>query len=1204
MHPATGLKDEKRMGTDLQQTLLQLFQQVCDNPDSMPVISVDAWQQDSVEWQLLSGFQAVLERLQQSSQEAQRNAEQLREKEVEYRSIFEATDGVFIASLDGYPVEANPAICKMFGYSYEEFIGLDPTTFIHPDSLYLQDEHVQASREDNQYQSQGVVLRKDGSSFLAEAHTTPFMYKGKPHILAMVHDISERVRAEEQVREKENQYRSIFEATTDTVFIVDLEDGHVIEANPAACKVYGYSHEEFIGLPPHAIIHPDVLPNFLEKALPAIRAGGEYHTRGVNLRKDGSAFPIEVHETSFTYQGKQQMLVVIRDITEQVRAEEELREKEEQYRSIFEASVDGLLISDMEGEHLIEANPAICAMNGYTREELLALPPANLIAPEDHHLVAESLETIKQGGQFYNHSVALRKDGSTFQAESRGSTFMYKGKPHILTISRDITERIQVEEQLREKEAEYRSVFEASTDGLVINDLEDGHLVEANPAMYTMHGYTYEEFMALHPMTFIHPDSHTLFAEFLTTVKAGHQFQDRAVDIHKDGTPFPVEVHGTTFTYKGKPHVLAVVRDVTERVQAEQDLREKEVQYRSIFEATTDGLIIIDLESGRIVEANPAACKIYGYEYDEFIGSSATVTSHPDDLPFIVENVLPMIKAGGEFRAQGIGLHKDGTTFHLDVHDTAFVYQGKPHILAAVRDITEQVQAEQALGEKEVQYRSIFEATTDGLIIADLDGSIVEANPAACKMYGYSYEEFLSLHGTDITSLNSLDLMAEALQTIKTGNKRLSSIQATGLRKDGTTFSTEGYGTPFIYKGKRHVLAVVRDITELVQANQLLEQRVEERTRELSTLLEVSHNVASTIELFPLLELILDQLQVLVRYNGASILLVDGEDLVIVYFRGIWTYPDERLLNRRYPLKEAIQAGLPLKAFVLDDAMDDTPVSRYFRAVNSDIPEIDTGAIRSWMHVPLMLKEKLIGFFQISASEPYYYTAQHVTLVQAIANQAAVAIENARLYEQAQELAALEERQRLARELHDSVSQALYGITLGTHTARALLDRDPSLVAEPLNYVLSLSEAALAEMRALIFELRPESLETEGLVTSLTKQGTALQVRHNITVSLALCNEPDVPLKIKQELHRVAQEALHNIVKHASANKAELRLSYDTTGVMLEVHDNGRGFDARGSFPGHLGLRSMHERMYRLGGKLHIESQPGIGTIIRAWLPL
>jgi signal transduction histidine kinase len=140
-------------------------------------------------------------------------------------------------------------------------------------------------------------------------------------------------------------------------------------------------------------------------------------------------------------------------------------------------------------------------------------------------------------------------------------------------------------------------------------------------------------------------------------------------------------------------------------------------------------------------------------------------------------------------------------------------------------------------------------------------------------------------------------------------------------------------------------------------------------------------------------------------------------------------------------------------------------------------------------------------------------------------------------------------------------------------------------------------------MRALIFELRPESLEAEGLITALTKQAAALHARHNIVVQLDLCSEPEVSLKVKRELYRVAQEALHNTVKHAEASKVDLRLHLADGEVMLEVRDDGKGFEATGSFPGHLGLHSMLERIESLDGALQIESAPGEGTSIRARIP-
>jgi signal transduction histidine kinase len=253
--------------------------------------------------------------------------------------------------------------------------------------------------------------------------------------------------------------------------------------------------------------------------------------------------------------------------------------------------------------------------------------------------------------------------------------------------------------------------------------------------------------------------------------------------------------------------------------------------------------------------------------------------------------------------------------------------------------------------------------------------------------------------------------------------------------------------------------------------------------------------------------------------------------------------------------------------------------------------------------VPLVFRGRALGAMSCSYPVGFAPSDDEIAFLATIADQAAVAVETARLFAEVQGKAALEERQRLARELHDSVSQALYGIALGARTARTLLDRDPSRVAEPLDYVLSLAEAGMAEMRALIFELRPESLAEEGLVAALGRHAAALRARHQLVVEAGLCPEPDVPLPVKEALYRVAQEALHNAVKHARASRLDLRLALTANGVLLEVSDDGVGFDTGGSFPGHLGLRSMRERVERLGGALTVESVLGSGTLIRAEVP-
>jgi signal transduction histidine kinase len=421
-------------------------------------------------------------------------------------------------------------------------------------------------------------------------------------------------------------------------------------------------------------------------------------------------------------------------------------------------------------------------------------------------------------------------------------------------------------------------------------------------------------------------------------------------------------------------------------------------------------------------------------------------------------------------------------------------------------------------------------------------------------------------------------------------------------------------GEPFTPADRRLLEELVRQAglaahavlltADLQRSYEQLEQRVQERTRELSSLLEISHTVASTLQLKPLLGLILEQLKLVIDSTGSSILTLEGEDLVILDYRDPISH--EHLVPLRFPVKhlgllwEALRAR---ESIIVPDLREETPLAQAVRVAMGELRDTTLQDVHTWMAVPLILKDHVIGMLVLTSSQAQAFTERHATLALAIANQAAIAIENARLYAQAQALAALEERQKLARELHDSVSQALYGIALGAHTARTLLDRDPDLVAEPLEYVLSLAKAGLAEMRALIFELRPESLETEGLVSALSKQAAALQARYDVPVETDLCDEPSLSLTVKQELYRVAQEALHNTVKHAGASQVNVRLGQTAEAIILEIRDNGRGFDSASSFPGHLGLLSMQERVKNLAGVLSIESTPGQGTTIRARVP-
>jgi PAS domain S-box-containing protein len=308
-----------------------------------------------------------------------------------------------------------------------------------------------------------------------------------------------------------------------------------------------------------------------------------------------------------------------------------------------------------------------------------------------------------------------------------------------------------------------------------------------------------------------------------------------------------------------------------------------------------------------------------------------------------------------------------------------------------------------------------------------------------------------------------------------------------------------------------------------------------------------------------------------------------------------------RHAGARLPQMDAIEDGMPV--------VREGAVSRFLSNPPSEPswePALEMLRGVSWdsiVSVPLIYQGRVVGALSGYYPRGYHLSDAETVFLKIVADHAAAIAENARLFTDAQAHVALEERQRLARELHDSVSQALFAIALGARTALEHLKQNPAAARAPLDYVVQLAEAGLAEMRALIFELRPESLEKEGLVGALAKQTAALRARYGITVDEFISAEPEASLAVKEALFRIAQEALNNTAKHARASHVELHLNLVGETLVAEVRDDGAGFEPDAQFPGHLGLQSMRERAFRLGGRVEITSSTGQGTTVRAVIP-
>ncbi|MGH2712906.1 MAG: GAF domain-containing sensor histidine kinase [Thermoleophilaceae bacterium] len=258
--------------------------------------------------------------------------------------------------------------------------------------------------------------------------------------------------------------------------------------------------------------------------------------------------------------------------------------------------------------------------------------------------------------------------------------------------------------------------------------------------------------------------------------------------------------------------------------------------------------------------------------------------------------------------------------------------------------------------------------------------------------------------------------------------------------------------------------------------------------------------------------------------------------------------------------------------------------------------------MRSFLGVPIVGGDEVVGAFYLTDKEGEVdFTAADQELIEMLAPHAALAMENARLSERSRELSIVEERNRLARDLHDSLVQKLFGVVLAAKSASTLLERDAGEARGQVDRLGELAQDAISELRSLVFQLRPAAIETEGLAEALRKHVEVLRRVHSTTVELELGGRPRLRPGVDDEVFRIAQEALHNALRHARAGRIKVRLDENADGLALSVEDDGAGFD-----PGaatlrarRLGLTSMEERARELGGMLEIESAPGAGTSVR-----
>jgi PAS domain S-box-containing protein len=455
--------------------------------------------------------------------------------------------------------------------------------------------------------------------------------------------------------------------------------------------------------------------------------------------KDGTLHWDEVVIQRVELGGERRILAVTREITERKRTEQALRDSESLYRGLFNASADAMVLRDADFR-VVDVNPSYTTMSGYSREETIGAGRVLTVEDEDNARWLAAHRGLLAGGQLRFEFSARRKDGSPYEAEVRGMPVSWNERPHVLYVTRDITERKRAERALAASEEQYRGIFNASADALVLWNSEL-KVVDVNPAYLRIYRQRREDVVGLgypahYPKEYVERRQ-----QLIRRALAGETCELQTQSYRPDGELFEVEWRVVPVLHRGEPHALAIARDITERKAAEAALRASEEQYRAVFEASVDGLLLWDA-GHRIVDVNRAFLAMHGYRREELIGGT-TPAFIPPELREQCAELLPDILGGKPCHIESRSRRRGGEEIEVEIHGVPVLYQGRPHVLIVLRDITERKRAEQALKLREEQYRVIFDGSADALVLWDEDIRIVDVNRAFTAMYGFAREEVI-----------------------------------------------------------------------------------------------------------------------------------------------------------------------------------------------------------------------------------------------------------------------------------------------------------------------------------------------------------------------------------------------------------------------------------------------------------------------------
>ena len=1087
----------------------------------------------------------------------------IKEQEEYVKSIFSSAPigiGVVINRVFN---KVNLKLCEMTGYTQEELIGKS-SKILYPtleefnrvgSQKYSQIEHAGSGTLETKFRT------KDGHIIYILLSSTPIdkndLLKG---VTFTALDITSRKLDEESLR----QYENIVSSSSDLIALVD-KNYKYLAANNSYLDSFNLTKNELIGKNVLEVFGDTFFYKVLKpKAEKCMKGEAVNYQEWLNISESNTAY---MDVSYFPYKGKENkvlgFVVNARNITERKLIDETLNEQMRINQQILETTMDGYILADTEG-NIQEVNSSYSKMIGYSQLELqtMNISALEIVLPKE--VIDQRIQQMVSKGGLKFKTKHKHKLGYSIDLDVSITVIKKKEEVLIAALVRNISEQLKAEIKIRESEDKFSKIFKITPYVLIISRISDGKLLDFNDYTMKIIGLSREEMLnrTSTDLGLLSSEQRNILVDKIES-KGFFNNVELTVTL-PNGEKRVGLFHGRKIKLGNEECIFQTILDITDRIEAEKQVRESEEKFHKIFRNSPDAIVLTKLSDGEIVEVNDATLKMTEKKLEDLIGKKTTefmIWENLSDRERYV-NILSKSSRVHDFETNFI--IGQGEIRNCLISGELIKINNIDYVLGIIRDVTEKKKAENALIESESKYRLLVENQSDLVVEVNKLNHFTFVSPSYCQLFGKSEEELLGksffpmIHPEDSASTEEeMKKLFHEPYTCRVEQRAMTVKGWRWLEWNDTAQLDD-------FKNVKSILGVGRDITDKKESEIAL--------------------IASEEKFYKIFKNSPDAIILTKLKDGEVIDINDSTTEILGYERSeivgkrttqisLWHSPQDRINYISIVNKHGIAKSLTVD-FIKKGG------------------EIRTGML-SGVLLDLNNEHFIIGILRDITEKTLYENKLKET--------------NERLRNLASYMNKVreEERKNFAREVHDNLGQKLTALNLDISWIKQNIPDELVDITKQFDPVLELINQSIITVQKISTELRPGILDDLGLVNAIQWQSNEISRRTDLNFSLNLFkNEIDLDDNVKTALFRVFQESLTNIVRHANANNVLVNLLIKEKKLIFEVIDDGRGISESeiNEFTS-LGIIGMKERIASINGEI-IFSRLTKGTMIQISVPI